>query len=565
MRIKWLGLMALVLAVLLPVAAIAEDDPDEGWDEDTPVYGWEVRDGTLYVKEGVEYLGYLTLDDEEQYGLLTSFDLSCELDDFHFDAEEFPEPFDKLQLPSSLRIVGGSAFYKVHYFEEIILPEGVEEVLYGCMDSCGAKRVTLPATVRLVEPGAFVNAFWLENIEVSPDNPWYASVDGVLYTKDKTTLVAYPPGREDLHFDVPAGVKEVGPYAFFGNWSLHSVSLPFGVERIGRCAFADCVYLEAVSLPPTLREVEIYAFGDCVSLERLPLPRQVEAVAQEGDVNHWDTERPLGELVFDNTPALRDCWMKEPLPQEEEQAPETHEDNWQDTFDEVELYGIINPENARDMVNVVDSIYDGQVVASFPCGTSVRVTGVGAEWYRVKWYDDAYLIGYIPADQLLVRRNWENLYKLWSVEPVGEDITYYPADRWLETPCEPEPCSLPQGAEFRDVPDINGQWISCSMDTAKGFQIGCFSPADVALTRYDTGDGKTYGMVISDDLRNRLNLRQSPSKDSASLGKYFSGTQVEILAEEGDWYKVRVDFQEGWMVKQYVRIVPMEPKESAEE
>lgn len=565
MRIKWLGLMALVLAVLLPFGVFAEDDPDEGWDEDAPVYDWEVRDGTLFVKEGVEFLGYLTLDDEEQYGPLVSLELAYELDDFHFDAEEFPEPFDKLQLPSSLRIVGGSAFYQVHDFEEIILPEGVEEVLYDCMDYCGAKRVTLPATVQLVEPGAFVNALWLETIEVSPDNPWYTSVDGVLYTKDKTTLVAYPPGRDDTHIDVPAGVKEISSYAFFSNRSLHSVSLPFGVERIGRCAFADCVYLKTVTLPPTLREVEIYAFGDCVSLERLHLPPQVEAIAREGDVNDWDAERPLGDLVFDNTPALRDCWMKESLPQEEEQAPETHEDNWQYTFDEVELFGIVNPEDARDMVNVVDSIHDGQVIASFPCGTSVKVTGIGAGWYRVEWYDDAYQIGYIPADQLLVRRNWENLYELWSVEPVGADITYYPADWQLQTPCEPEPCSLPQGVKFRYVPDINGQWISCSLNMDKGSQIGCFSPADVSLTRLDNGDGKTYGMVISDDLRNRLNLRQKPDKDSASLGKYFSGTQVEILAEEGDWYKVWVDFQEGWMMKQYVRIVPVEPEESAEE
>ena len=80
-------------------------------------------------------------------------------------------------------------------------------------------------------------------------------------------------------------------------------------------------------------------------------------------------------------------------------------------------------------------------------------------------------------------------------------------------------------------------------------------------TRKYTGDNQRFGIVISEDARDRLNLRAEPSKNGEKLGKYFSGTQVEILAEEGDWYKVRVDFQEGWMVKQYVRIVPVEPEQ----
>lgn len=554
MTIRKLGLMALALAVLLPFGVFAEDALDEGWDEDTSVYDWEVRDGTFFVEEGVEYLGYLASDDEEQYGLLTSFDLSYELDAFHFDPDDLPEAFDKLQLPSSLRIVGEYAFYHIYFFEEIILPEGVAEMHSGCMEFCGAKRVFLPSTVHLVEPGAFIDAYNLETIDVSPDNPWYTSVDGVLYTKDKTTLVAYPPGRDDTHIDVPAGVKEIGALAFCDDWSLHSVSLPFGVERIGRAAFSGCVHLETVTLPPTLREIELRAFADCVLLERINPPRQVVALDEGEEISEY--------LVFANTPMLKDCWMKEPLPQEDEQAPGTHEDNWQYTFDHVELYGIVNPENARDMVSVVDSIYDGKVIASLACGTSVKVTGVGAEWYRVKLLDWAE--GYIPANMLLVRRSWEPLYRIQSVTTAHDNVNFWPTNDGA-IPGDMEQVSLPNGKDISRCLGIRGSLVVCYIPDSFGSHVGCFNPMDVNLTRYDNGDGKTYGMVISDDLRNRLNLRQAPDKDSASLGKYFSGAQVEILAEEGDWYKVRVDFQEGWMMKQYVRIVPVEPEETAEE
>lgn len=544
MRIRWLGLMALVLAVLLPLVVFAEDDPDEGW---------EIRDGTFYVKDGVEYLGQVCLN-EEVYGHMVYFDPCITLEYIDCDPEDLPEPFDKLQLPSSLRIVGEYSFYGVRNFEEIILPEGVEEVHGLCMEYSSIHRVTLSSTVRVVEPGAFDGAYNLETIDVSPDNPWYTSVDGVLYTKDKATLVAYPPGRDDTHIDVPAGVKEIGALAFYGDWSLHSVSLPFGVERIGRAAFAECVHLETVTLPPTLREIEIHAFSDCVLLERINPPRQVVALD--------DGEAFSEYLVFANTPMLKDCWMKESLPQEEEQAPETHEDNWQDTFDRVSLYGIVNPVDARDMVNVVDSIYDGKVIASLACGTSVRVTGVGAEWYRVELRDR--VEGYIPVKMLLVHRTWEPLYRIQSATVAHDNVYFWPSTDGA-IPGKVERVSLPNGEDIGRCLDMRGSLVVCYIPDSFGSHVGCFDPMDVNLTRYDTHDGKTYGMVISDDLRNRLNLRQSPHKDSASLGKYFSGTQVEILAEEGSWYKVRVDFQEGWMVKQYVRIVPVEPKETSEE
>ncbi|MBR3857983.1 MAG: leucine-rich repeat protein [Bacteroidaceae bacterium] len=560
MTIRKLGLMALVLAAMLPFAALAEADPDEDWDEHAPVYDWEVRDGTMFVKDGVEYLGYLTLDDEEQYGSLVNFDLSYELDAFHFDPEELPESFDKLHLPSSLRIVGNYAFYNVHFFEEINLPEGLEEMHNGCMEFCSAKQVTLPATVRLVEPGAFIDAYNLETIEVSPDNPWYTSVDGVLYTKDKATLVAYPPGRDDQHFDVPAGVKEIGEMAFCGDWSLHSVSLPFGVERIDRAGFSGCVYLEAVSLPPTLREIEVRAFADCVLLERINLPRHVVAVNEDGEKIKADT-------VFDNTPALKDCWMKESLSQEDKQTPETHEDNWQYTFDDVDLFGIVNPEDARATVEVYESIYDRNAVTSLPCGDTIRVLGISESWCKIQWNeaDRGICNGYMPTDSLLIRRTWEPLYHLTAATPAHQGITYrigrgridIPADR-IEEPLIPEKDSIA-------YPSQCGQWICCGLDTEDGYRYAYFAPADLNLTRYDTHDGKTYGMVVSDDLRDRLNLRAKPDKGSESLGKYFSGTQVEILEEQGDWYKVRVDFQEGWMMKEYVRIVPVATEENLAE
>ena len=49
MTIRKLGLMALVLAAMLPFAALAEADPDEDWDEHAPVYDWVPELDVLYM------------------------------------------------------------------------------------------------------------------------------------------------------------------------------------------------------------------------------------------------------------------------------------------------------------------------------------------------------------------------------------------------------------------------------------------------------------------------------------------------------------------------------------
>ena len=56
------------------------------------------------------------------------------------------------------------------------------------------------------------------------------------------------------------------------------------------------------------------------------------------------------------------------------------------------------------------------------------------------------------------------------------------------------------------------------------------------------------------DPDSRLNMRKEPSADSASLGKFYSGTEVEILSDAGDgWSQVSIGGgQNGYMMSDYL-------------
>lgn len=73
-----------------------------------------------------------------------------------------------------------------------------------------------------------------KEINVSTDNPYYTSVDGVLFNKDVTKLLIYPAGKTSTSkygYAVPKTVKEITTYSF-EHTSLDSILLPSSVIAI---------------------------------------------------------------------------------------------------------------------------------------------------------------------------------------------------------------------------------------------------------------------------------------------------------------------------------------------
>ena len=98
----------------------------------------------------------------------------------------------------------------------VILDDSVTTLYPFGFDS-GATSITIPATTINITNIPFVS--WssgtvLESITVAADNPNYKSIDGVLYSKDGTTLIQYPANKAGADFTVPAGVTTIEPYAF---------------------------------------------------------------------------------------------------------------------------------------------------------------------------------------------------------------------------------------------------------------------------------------------------------------------------------------------------------------
>ena len=126
--------------------------------------------------------------------------------------------------------------------------------------------VSISSSVTNIGNAAFTVCANLTGINVDDKNPAYCSVDGVLFDKNKTFILAVPGARSGAYV-IPDSVDTIKYNAFYGCKNLTSVSMPNSVTTIGNWAFADCDGLTSVTIPSSVTKMENGAFASCSSLK----------------------------------------------------------------------------------------------------------------------------------------------------------------------------------------------------------------------------------------------------------------------------------------------------------
>ena len=184
-------------------------------------------------------------------------------------------------VPSTVTKLGGYAFADCMSLTSITLPEGLTEIGHYAFAWCGnLKTITIPEKVTTIGDCAFWYDYSLTDINVDADNKNYASVDGVLYSKDMTEIVAYPSGKPASSYDIPDGVKTIGSCAFTGAAEIETITIPAGVTSIGDYAFSDCTALKAITIPDGVISMGDYAFAWCYELKSADIADSVKSIGE---------------------------------------------------------------------------------------------------------------------------------------------------------------------------------------------------------------------------------------------------------------------------------------------
>ena len=163
--------------------------------------------------------------------------------------------------------IGSQAFYECSNLTSITIPSGLTSIGEQAFGNCtGLTSITIPSSVTSIGVNVFYNCTGLTDITVDSNNSSFCSESGVLFNKDKTTLIYYPLGKNDSSYTIPDGVTVIEQYAFYCNSKLTSVTIPSGVTSIGEMAFRECSGLTSVIVPSSVTSIEYNAFWCCFNL-----------------------------------------------------------------------------------------------------------------------------------------------------------------------------------------------------------------------------------------------------------------------------------------------------------
>ena len=163
--------------------------------------------------------------------------------------------------------------------------------------------ITIPDSVTSIGDMAFVYCTSLTSITVDADNQYYSSQDGVLFNKDKTTLIQYPIGKTATSYTIPDSVTTIGMYAFDGCSKLTSITIPDSVTTIDNGAFSGCTALTSVTIPDSVTTIGRAAFYGCSSLTSVTIPNSVTTINNYAFSNCSS----LTDVYYNGTKAQKDA------------------------------------------------------------------------------------------------------------------------------------------------------------------------------------------------------------------------------------------------------------------
>ncbi len=196
---------------------------------------------------------------------------------------------------STCTAINEKAFCNTHWIKSLDLPDSLQGLGAQCFYYNDFKRVRLGKNLNTYHY-SFVTTYSLEYIEVDEENPNFCSEDGVLYSKDMTTLYLYPQNKAGSTFTIPSTVTTLFNYAFEHNRNLTTINIPDSVTKISSFAFwATNIRESVISNYVTSFDTSL-AYADCHYLTRVVFSDHVTSIKNTTFFRNYE----LSEIIITN-------------------------------------------------------------------------------------------------------------------------------------------------------------------------------------------------------------------------------------------------------------------------
>lgn len=208
--------------------------------------------------------------------------------------------------PATMTIIGEGAFQNAKALKRIELPSTVTTISKDAFNTCSSlTEVVIPASVTTIDATGFQECAKLEKFTVDKNNPVYSSVDGFLLSKDKKTLVSFPPAKANTYYTMlPPTIETIGKQAFYFVQALENVTIPEKVKKIEDFAFDRVGNLNTIAFlgKTPITDVAASAFNPAnVDKTKIDLSVRKDSKAAFDSDPLWSQFRTRGVSFFKET------------------------------------------------------------------------------------------------------------------------------------------------------------------------------------------------------------------------------------------------------------------------
>ena len=164
-----------------------------------------------------------------------------------------------IKLSKNMGSIEEKTFQNCDDLKEVIIPDSVSYIAPYAFYFSGLESVTLPAGITDIKDAFAFSE--LKTISVSSYDDTFCSIDGVLFSKDKKTLVLYPSNRDEDSYTVPSSVTSISENAF-SNCKNKTITIGSGVTSLDQSAFYSCDNINVI-ISEGLRSLDKNVFSYC--------------------------------------------------------------------------------------------------------------------------------------------------------------------------------------------------------------------------------------------------------------------------------------------------------------
>jgi len=267
---------------------------------------------SITIQEGLTSIGKQAF----QYSELTSINIPSTVRSI--GANVFASaPITSVTIQEGLTSIGTAVFNSATKLQSITIPQSVTSIGSAAFFGTALTSVTIPSGVTSIGARAFWGNESLTSISVESDNQNYASVDGVLYDKNKTTLIQYPAASSRSTYNILNTVTSIGERAFAGATELTSVTIPSSVTSIGSSAFRAATALTSIVIPQGVTSINPQTFAAATALTSVIIPDSVTIIddysfsgaSSLSSITIPASVETIGEGAFETATSLKDVYF----------------------------------------------------------------------------------------------------------------------------------------------------------------------------------------------------------------------------------------------------------------